>query len=119
MEPLTNDQNQKSREDNLKEIKAEPGIPAFAFRPNYSRFVIITHAFQPEKKEFWVRLDSLNGTLGYLKFRMPPMADSLKSMTKEEFLLYAELIEVHPANFSVPGSADVYKLSLSPQQAKI
>ena len=94
-------------------ISSDPDNPLLAFYRNYTRFAVVTHAFRPKQKEFWICLDSQNGVLGYFKYQAPKVMDNAESI---DFLGYSQLIEVHPASFSIPDSADVYRLFLCPQQ---
>jgi hypothetical protein len=97
-------------------VYSDPGNPVFAFYENYSRMAIITHAFYPKRKEFWICLDSPNGVIGYFRFKTPPDMDFQRQVIKSSYLGHAELIGVFPASFSVPRSADVYRLFLRPQK---
>lgn len=88
-----------------KSVYADPGNPVFAFMPS--------------SKEFYVCLCSESGVLGYFRFRTPKhfFYQITPGGPKSDYLGHAELVEIYPADFSVPRSADVYKLSLSPRQA--
>lgn len=98
----------------MKIINSDPGNPLFAFYKNYTRFALVTHAFWPKGKEFWICLDSDNGVLGYFHFKTPDLETEFTGYPK-----YFELIGVYPAHASIPDSADVYKLFLCPQREGI
>ena len=65
--------------------------------------------------EFWICLDSPNGVLGFFQYRIPFDIVFRKNTLKGDCFGYSQLIGVYPAHASIPGSADVYRLFLSPQ----
>jgi putative DNA primase/helicase len=106
----------EKKETCMEIITIKPGMPLFAFHENYTRLAFVTQAFIPKGDEFWICLDSPSGVLGYFQYKVPPNMDFQRNVIKSAYLGHAELIGVFPSSFSIPDSANVYRLSLCPQQ---